>query len=435
LDLPVVAVVGRPNVGKSTLANRLIGRREAITESKPGVTRDRVIYSAEWRGRPFLVVDTGGLESDPTDALAGRVVDVAKAAASEADKILLVVDAAQGITAEDESVAEVVRKLGPPIVLVANKVDTAKVERDLPDLFSLGMGQPIPVSALHGRGAGDLLDLVVEGFPDSGAEGQPEAAVAIVGKPNVGKSTLFNVLAGGERSIVHSEPGTTRDAVDTLIDFGGKTYRFIDTAGLRRAARVDEATELYGTVRTTRALERCDVALLVVDATEGVSRQDLRIAEQISEAGRSAVVVLNKIDAVDGEEMPRVRSELGRRLVHLGWAPLLETSATQGQGVEKIFDVLDPILEARMIRVPTPILNAVIADLQGRTPIPGGLRVKYAVQAEVAPPTVVLFGTPRVPDQWLRYLEKGLRRKFGFDGTPIHFVLRGQERRKRSRAG
>jgi GTP-binding protein len=432
-DLPVVAVVGRPNVGKSTLVNRLIGRREAIVEERPGVTRDRILYTTEWRGRAFLVVDTGGLESDPEGELAGKVAETARAAAAEADVVAFVVDVAEGITADDESVAAVIRKLGRPVVLVANKADTPKRERDSSELFALGLGDPFAVSALHGRGVGDLLDALTQDFPVERADESAEPNIAIVGRPNVGKSTLFNRAVGAERSIVHDEPGTTRDAVDTIVEVEGQRYRFVDTAGLRRSARVDESTEFFGAVRTRRALERCDVAVLVVDATEGISRQDMRIADDISELGRSAVVVLNKIDAMSGDELTRTRQELKRRLPHLRWAPFLEVSALTGKGVQRIFEALPPVLEARNIRVPTPILNAVVDDLQARTPIPStgrGERIKYAVQAETAPPTVVLFGANRIPEQWLRYLDRGLRRRFGFEGTPIRFVTRKQKRRR-----
>jgi GTPase len=434
-DLPVIAVVGRPNVGKSTLVNRLIGRREAIVEERPGVTRDRILYQADWRGRVFLVVDTGGLETDPEGELAGKVAQTARAAAAEADVVAFVVDVADGITPDDESVAEVIRKLGRPVVLVANKADTPKRERDSSELYALGLGDPVAVSALHGRGVGDLLDVLTEDFPVERRDESTEPNIAIVGRPNVGKSTLFNRAVGAERSIVHDEPGTTRDAVDTIVEVAGQRYRFVDTAGLRRSARVDESTEFFGAVRTRRALERCDVAVLVVDATEGISRQDMRIADDIAELGRSAVVVLNKIDAMQGDDLTRTRQELKRRLPHLQWAPFLEVSALTGKGVRRIFEALPPVLEARNIRVPTPILNAVVDDLQARTPIPStgrGERIKYAVQAETAPPTVVLFGASRIPDQWLRYLDRGLRRRFGFEGTPIRFVTRKQ---KRKRAG
>jgi GTPase len=333
VSIPVVAIVGRPNVGKSTLVNRIVGGREAIVEERPGVTRDRVLYTAEWRGRPFHLVDTGGLESTPVGALAGKVADTAKAAAAEADVVVFVVDVTDGITPEDRSVADVLRRLGRRVILVANKADNQARERDASEVFELGMGEPTAVSALHGRGIGDFLDELTEGFPQEREESSAEPSIAIVGKPNVGKSTLFNRLVGSERSIVHDEPGTTRDAVDTVVEINGTTYRFVDTAGLRRAARVDESTEFFGSVRTMRAVERCDVALLVIDATEGISRQDQRIAEQISELGRSAAVVLNKVDVMDGEELETKRSEIRRRLPHLRWAPLIGISARTGSPI------------------------------------------------------------------------------------------------------
>lgn len=433
--LPVVAIVGRPNVGKSTLVNRIIGRREAIVEERPGVTRDRVLYTADWRGRAFLLVDTGGLETAPVGPLAGKVAAAARAAAAEADVIAFVIDVDAGLTSEDLEVAEVVRRLGKRVVLVANKADTARRERDAVELYTLGLGEPVAVSALHGRGVGDLLDVLTDGFPVADAERSAEPAVAIVGRPNVGKSTLFNKLAGAERSIVHPEPGTTRDPIDTIVEWDGRRYRFVDTAGLRRSARVDESTEYYGSVRTMRALERADVALLVVDITEPVSRQDLRIAEDIAELGRSAAVVLNKIDLLGGEERIKRRAELRRRLPHLAWAPFIQLSALTGKGIDAIVPTIDPILEARELRVPTPLLNNVVDELQARTPIPStgrGSRIKYAVQAEVAPPTIVLFGADRIPAPWLRYLERGIRERFGFEGTPIRFVGRGRQRRSKA---
>ncbi len=437
---PMVAIVGRPNVGKSTLVNRIIGSREAIVEERPGVTRDRILYTAEWRGRPFDVVDTGGLELQPEGVLAGMVAGAARAAAEEADVVVFVLDVTDGVTPEDRSVADVIRKLGHRTLLAANKVDNAERERDMAELFTLGIGEPIPVSALHSRGIGDFLDVLTEGFPEGDPERPSEPSIAIVGRPNVGKSTLFNRIVGQERSIVHDEPGTTRDAVDTVVEIDGRTYRFVDTAGMRRSSKVpkgDEgATEFFGSVRTMRALERSDIAVLVVDATEGISRQDQRIAEQISELGRSAVVVLNKIDAVDKDDIEGRRADLRRRLPHVRWAPMMDISAKTGRGVAKVLEALDPILETRQVRVPTPLLNAVVDDLQARAPIPStgrGQRIKYATQAEVAPPAFILFGANDIPDTWLRYLERGIRKRFGFEGTPIRFVARGRDRKSRSR--
>jgi GTP-binding protein len=432
---PVIAIVGRPNVGKSTLVNRIIGKREAIVEERPGVTRDRVLYTSDWRGRPFTLVDTGGLELDPDSALAGKVTEAAKAAAGEADVVAFVVDVTDGITPEDTAVADVVRRLGRRVVLVANKADNDRTEQSASEFYALGLGEPVPVSALHGRGSGDLLDILTEGFPDDADESEREPAIAIVGRPNVGKSTLFNRIVGTERSIVHDEPGTTRDAVDTVVEIDDRRYRFVDTAGMRRAARVDEDTEFFGSLRTMRAVERSDCAVLVIDATQGVSRQDLRIADEIAELGRSAMVVLNKTDALETEELMERRAEVKRRFPHLRWAPFLDLSARTGRNVGKLLAQLDPILESRQTRVPTPLLNAIVDDLQARTPIPSsgrGQRIKYAVQAEIAPPTIVLFGANNIPESWLRYLERGLRERFGFEGTPIRFVTRGRDRRRRA---
>jgi len=432
MSKPVIAIVGRPNVGKSTLVNRIIGSREAIVEERPGVTRDRVLYQSDWRGRNFTLVDTGGLELDPSSTLAGKVTEAAKAAATEADVVALIVDVTDGITPDDSAVADVVRRIGRPTVLVANKADNSKGDQNANEFYALGLGDPVAVSALQGRGIGDLLDILTEGFPQEDDEEAREPAIAIVGRPNVGKSTLFNKIVGAERSIVHDEPGTTRDAVDTVVEIGDRLYRFVDTAGMRRSARVDEDTEFFGSLRTMRAIERSDVAVLVIDATQGVSRQDLRIADEIAQLGRSALVVLNKTDALETEELMDRRAEVKRRFPHLRWAPFLDLSARTGRNVQKLLAELDPILEARQIRVPTPILNVIVDDLQARTPIPSsgrGQRIKYAVQAEVAPPTVVLFGANNIPDSWLRYLERGLRERFGFEGTPIRFVTRGKERR------
>jgi GTP-binding protein len=430
---PTVAVVGRPNVGKSTLVNRILGRREAIVQELPGVTRDRVLYPAEWQGREFMVVDTGGLEKDPEGPLAGKVAGAATAAAHDADVVVFVVDAVDGITAEDRDVATLIRKLGNRVVLVANKADNAARERSAAEFYELGLGDPLAVSALHGRGVGDLLDAITQGFEQFEEEEPSEPRIAIVGRPNVGKSSLFNALVGTERSIVHDEPGTTRDAVDTVLEVGEERFRFVDTAGLRKIIRVDDSTEYYGVVRTMKALDRCDVALLVIDAAEGVARQDLRIAEEIAGLGRSAVVLLNKADLLAPEIRKIEREETRRRLPHLGYAPLVMTSATTGEGIDQLLPAIRRVLEGRSVRIPTPLLNAAIDDLQARTPIPSrgvGARVKYAVQAEVAPPTIVLFGSGRIPDRWLRYMDRGLRERFGFEGTPIRFVLRGPAPRR-----
>lgn len=435
--LPVVAVVGRPNTGKSTLVNRFIGRREAITQELPGVTRDRVVYRAEWLDRPFWVVDTGGLEPDADHPLAARVTETARAAAAEADLTLLVVDVTDGVTPADREVAEVLRRLGRPVIVVANKADNAAREEAAAEFFELGLGEPHPVSALHGRRTGDLLDVVAGDFPPEEEEPE-EPGVAVVGRPNVGKSSLFNRLVGAERSIVHTEPGTTRDAVDTVLSHDDMLLRFVDTAGMRRQTKIDDSTEYYAWVRTMRALDRSELALLVLDASEGIARQDLRIAESIVEQGRSAIVVLNKIDLLDPADRKAAADVVRYRLPHLDFAPLVQTSAVTGEGCDRILPLVGRILAARVLRVPTPLLNAAVEDTQARTPIPSSgkhVRVKYAVQAEAGPPVIVLFGPRRIPDRWLRHLERSLRRRFPFDGTPIRFVLRGGTPRRGGEGG
>jgi GTP-binding protein len=392
-----------------------------------------VLYPAEWRGRPFLLVDTGGMATAPESPLAGRVADEARAAAAGADVVAFVTDVTDGVTPEDRAVASEIRKLGSRVFLVANKVDNERRERDTAELYELGLGEVHAVSALHGRGVGDLLDALTEGFDTGRPDEESEPGIAIVGRPNVGKSTLFNKIVGSERSIVHAEPGTTRDSVDTVVEASGARYRFVDTAGLRRTSRVDESTEYYSTVRTMQAIDRSDVAVLVIDATEEVTRQDLRIADEIADLGRSAIVVLNKIDLLDAEELGKRRAEAARRLPHLEFAPVIDVSGLTGAGVEKLLDSLGPILLARSLHVPTHLLNAIVTDLQGRTPIPStgrGRRIKYAVQVDDAPPTIVLFGVDRIPDRWRRYLERGLRARFGFHGTPIRLLTRAQTRRE-----
>lgn len=424
MSLPLVAVVGRPNVGKSTLVNRILGRREAIVQELPGVTRDRVLYTAEWQGVSFRLVDTGGLESEPDGELAEKVAANAKAAAGEADVVVLVVDASEGITSEDRDVAELVRRSQARILIAANKADNVSRERLATEFFELGLGEVYAVSAMHGRGTGDLLDAITEGFPGDVEEESPEPSIAIVGRPNVGKSALFNRWLGEDRAIVHDMPGTTRDTIDSVV----RGYRFVDTAGLRRALHVDDATEYYGVVRTMKALDRCELAILVIDVSEGLARQDLRIAEQIVELGRSCIIVLNKLDLVPQEIRKVEVQELRRRLTHLHFAPILQTSAQTGAGADQIWAEIAKVLEGRAVRVPTPLLNATLEDLQARTPIPSkgvGARIKYATQAESSPPTIVLFGSGKIPAQYLRYIDRGLRRRFGFEGTPIRFVLKG----------
>jgi GTPase len=435
--LPRVAVVGRPNVGKSTLVNRILGRRAAITQEQPGVTRDRVAYQAEWSGRRFEVVDTGGWEPRAT-GLQARVVAQAERAMAEADLLLFVVDATVGVTEEDAAVAAHLRRGLVPVLLVANKVDSEAVEPQVGTLWSLGLGEPVPVSSLHGRGSGDLLDAVVErlgtGHGAAGGRvvgGQAEPAVpalAIVGRPNVGKSSLLNRLAGEELAIVDPTPGTTRDTVDSTVDRDGRRYRLVDTAGMRRSLQRAEGADYYAFVRSLEAVDRADVALLVLDAAAGVAEQDQKVAVRAAEAGCGLVLLANKWDLMDDEARRRFDLDLERKLYFVDWAPLLRTSARTGRGVDKIWGLVDGVLAERTRRVPTAALNQWLGRATERTPPPPvrgrTVKVRYATQARVAPPELVLFTTGQLTPSYRRYLEKDLRRTFGFQGTPLRLVVR-----------
>ena len=440
---PVVAVVGRPNVGKSTLVNRIVGRRVAVVEERPGVTRDRLELDAEWNGRAFVVVDTGGWLGGG-DALDAKVSAQAARAVAEADVVLLVVDVTVGITEEDAAVARLLQRAGRPVMVVVNKVDNDRREADAWAFVGLGLGEPCMVSALHGRGTGDLLDAVVRHLPVPGpatARGEatpmrPGAAeeteagecprVAIAGRPNVGKSTLFNRLIGDERSVVHDLPGTTRDAVDTLVETPEGPIRFVDTAGLRRRSRTESGTEYFAMVRALDALDRADVALLVIDATEGVSHQDQRLAERIGAAGSPVVVVLNKWELVGRDERAQVVTDVEDRLAFLGDVPVVKVSAKSGLGVHKLLPALRLAIEAYHRRIPTGELNRAIRAFQAAHPAPGA-RIRYAVQGAADPPTFTLFATRRLPATYVRYLERRLREEFGIGPTPI--VIRVRLRR------
>ncbi len=435
---PLVAIVGRPNVGKSTLLNRIVGRREAIVEEKPGVTRDRKMVDAEWQGRTFTLVDTGGwLPSG--DALDAKVSQQSEQAMRDADAILLVVDATVGITDEDARVAQVVRTLRRPVLLVANKVDDANREAAIWELLGLGVGEPLGVSALHGRGTGDLLDALVSVLPDDGAaemattdgegaEAEAEAdrifSVAIVGRPNVGKSTLFNRLIGDERSVVHDMPGTTRDAIDTVVETDEGPIRFVDTAGLRRRAKIDEGTEYFSLVRALQAIDRSDVALLVIDATAGVTAQDQRLAERVDAAGCPIVVLLNKWELLDADQRVAVTAQLARKLHFIGDAVVLKISALTGKGVHRLLPALSDALDAYRTRIPTRRVNEVVRDAQAQQPAPHGARVLYATQGATDPPTFTLFANKTLPPTYLRYLERKLREAFGLGVTPVKLRVR-----------
>jgi GTP-binding protein len=429
--LPVVAVVGRPNVGKSTLVNRIVGRRAAIVEEHAGVTRDRKELVAEWGGRRFSIVDTGGWLATE-DSLAKQVSRQAERAIEAADVILVVVDVTVGATDEDGRVARILQRADKPVLLVANKVDDPRREADMWELVSLGLGDPHPVSAIHGRGSGDLLDAVVAVLPPEVAPPEPEDdgtfSIAIVGRPNVGKSTLFNRLVGDDRSVVHDEPGTTRDSIDTIVETEDGPLRFVDTAGMRRQSKVEEATEYSSVVRALKAVDQADAALLVIDASEGVSHQDQRLAERIDAAGTAIVIVLNKWDLVPTDEREQVLADVADRLAFLGYAPVLKLSALTGRNLRQILPALRATEEAYHVRVPTGVLNRAIKRAQERHPPPldgrHRPRILYATQGASDPPTFTLFATRSLPPTYLRYLERTIRETFDLGPTPMKLRVR-----------
>ncbi|MGH2688660.1 MAG: ribosome biogenesis GTPase Der [Actinomycetota bacterium] len=442
--LPTVAVVGRPNVGKSTLVNRLAARRQSIVGPMSGLTRDRLDAETTWRGRRFVLVDTGGLLEEAmapkaSDTIGGKVAGQALAAVRGADLVLFVVDALAGATADDLALARRMRGVVPPLVLAANKVDNERTELSIGELWTLGLGEPVPVSGLHGRGTGDLLDRIVDLLPDLDEEGAAEEdeipSIAIVGKPNVGKSSLFNRLIGQDRSIVHSDPGTTRDAIDTILEYEGRLYRLVDTAGMRRHAKT-QGVEIFGASRTRAAISRADVAIVLVDASEGATSQDQRISEAVAEAGLGAVLVLNKWDLVDDEEKrEHVEQTVADRLHFLDYAPLVRTSALTGRAVGKILGHVDAVLATRRNRVPTGRVNEILSEVQQQLP-PARVRNKnvkvlYATQAETAPPTFVLFATGPLGPTWLRFFERRLRETFDFTGNPVRVIARIRQREPR----
>ncbi len=429
LTKPLVAVVGRPNVGKSTLVNRIVGRREAIVEERPGVTRDRKYLDAEWGGREFTIVDTGGWVPGG-DSLEQQVSVQSERAVRDADAILLVLDTSVGTTEEDARVAAMLRRHGRPTLVVANKVDGDSREADAWLFARLGLGDPIPISAIHGRGTGDLLDALVALFssetetPESGAEAAEQTpSVAIVGRPNVGKSTLFNRLIGDDRSVVHDMPGTTRDSIDTVVSTPEGDIRFVDTAGMRRRTKEAEGAEYYSLVRALQSLDRAQCALLVIDASEGITRQDQRLAERVDAAGGPVVLLLNKWETLDAERRAAITAEVADRLGFLAYAPVLKVSARTGLGVHKLLPALGQAMTASRQRVPTGELNRVLASAQSAHASPGG-RILYATQGATDPPTFTLFATKTVPAPYLRYLERKLREHFGFGPTPLVFRVR-----------
>jgi GTPase len=435
LGLPIVAILGRPNVGKSTLINRFIGRREAIVEDTPGVTRDRVQYECEWGGRRFIIMDTGGWESKP-DGISVQVSASAELAMQEADVLCFVVDAQVGALDEDDILVQELRKAKKPTLLVANKVDGDNDESDAHALWNIGLGEPHFVSALHGRGSGDLLDAIVTLIPEVGAAQVQDGyrRIALIGRPNVGKSSLLNALAGENRSIVDDVAGTTRDPVDELIEFGGSIWRFVDTAGLKKRANQASGTDYYATLRTQTALERCECAVVVLDASVPISEQDLRIITMVEEAGKAMVIVMNKWDLVDEDRRDQLDKEIDRHLDQVEWAQRVNVAAKTGWHRDRLAPALRTAIDSWERRVPTSKLNSFLGALIGATPPPvrGGKQPKvyYATQAGIAPPKFVIFSSGWIEASYRRFIERRLREEFKFPGTPVQVAIRVKERDK-----
>ncbi|MEU3649886.1 ribosome biogenesis GTPase Der [Lentzea sp. NPDC034063] len=435
---PVLAVVGRPNVGKSTLVNRIIGRREAVVQDVPGVTRDRVAYDALWNGRKFTVVDTGGWEPDAV-GLQASVAAQAELAMATADVILLVVDASVGATQTEEAVAKVLRRSKKPVILCASKVDDDRLMADVASLWSLGLGEPIAVSGLHGRGSGDMLDVILSKLPetprdDFGAGNGGPRRVALVGKPNVGKSSLLNRLTGENRSVVDSVAGTTVDPVDSLVELDGEIWRFVDTAGLRKRVKFSGGAEYYASLRTKSAIETAEVAVVLLDAHEPLAEQDLRVLTMVVESGRACVLAFNKWDLVDEDRRTEMVRELERGLVRVPWADKVNISALTGRAVHKLAPALRTALNSWDTRVPTGRLNQWLTELIAATPPPvrSGKQPKvlFATQASTRPPTFVLFTTGFLEASYRRFIERRLREEFGFEGSPVRISVRVREKKK-----
>lgn len=431
-----VAVVGRPNVGKSTLVNRLAGRRTAIVEERPGVTRDAKAVPVEWAGRSFEVVDTGGWMPGGSE-LDEKVSRRAERAMDDADLVLFVTDGTVGVTEEDARAAEVLRRKHKPVRVIVNKIDDPKRETLIWEFLELGLGTPSSMSALHGNGAADLLDDIVALLPaeEEVDEDEPvavtrpggEIAVAIVGRPNVGKSTLFNRLTGAENSIVHDMPGTTRDTVDTVVETPEGRIRFVDTAGMRRRAKVDDGTEYYSVVRALQAVDEADIALLVIDATEGVTAQDQRLAERVDLSGCPVIVLLNKWDVANEDQRERAKYLIGERLHFVGESPVLQISAATGKGVQRLYPALGSAIRAYETRVPTAKVNEVIRRAQQAQPAPHGARVLYALQGAANPPTFTIFANRELPRTYVRYLERALAEAFDLGATPLKLRVRKRD--------
>ncbi|SEC12543.1 GTP-binding protein [Paramicrobacterium humi] len=436
--LPVLAIVGRPNVGKSALVNRILGRREAVVEDTPGVTRDRVSYKAEWNGRRFTVVDTGGWEPD-AKGIDASVAAQAEVAMDLADAVLFVVDANVGATSTDEHVVKLLRRVKKPVFLAANKVDDIRQEPNAAVLWSLGLGEPRPVSALHGRGVADLLDDILKVLPEVSRVAKDEVGgprrVAIVGRPNVGKSSLLNKAAGEDRVVVNELAGTTRDPVDEQVEIGGKIWRFVDTAGIRRRVHLQQGADFYASLRTSAAVEKAEVAVVVIDVSQPISEQDVRIIDLVLESGRALVLAFNKWDLLDDERRRYLEREIEQDLAHVSWAPRVNISARTGRHLEKLVPALETALESWDTRIPTGKFNAFLAELVAEHPHPlrGGKqpRVLFGTQASTRPPTFVLFTTGFLDPGYRRFIQRRLREIYGFEGSPIVINMRVREKRQR----
>ena len=435
---PVLAVVGRPNVGKSALVNRILGRREAVVEDKPGITRDRVTYRAEWNGRQISLVDTGGWEID-AEGIHLSVAEQAEVAVELADAVLFVVDAMVGPTASDEQVVKMLRSSGKPVLLVANKIDDSHLEPEAASLWSLGLGEPYPVSALHGRGVADLLDAAIKVLPEQSKIAPDEyfgpRRVALIGRPNVGKSSLLNKATGTNRAVVNELAGTTRDPVDEQVEISGKIWRFVDTAGIRRRMHRQQGADFYASLRTAAALERAEVAVVLFDVTEPISEADIRIVQLALDSGRALVLAFNKWDKLDDERRIYLEKEIESELAHVDWAPRVNLSALTGRHLEKLVPALEVALENWDKRIPTGKINAFIQELQASNPHPirGGKqpRILFGTQAASRPPKFVLFASGFLEAGYRRFIIRKLRELYGFEGTPVEIGVRVREKRSR----
>ncbi|TFC31953.1 ribosome biogenesis GTPase Der [Cryobacterium sp. TMT1-3] len=437
--VPVIAIVGRPNVGKSALVNRILGRREAVVEDTPGVTRDRVAYKGDWNERKFSLVDTGGWEPD-AKGIDASVAAQAEIAIDLSDLVMFVVDSNVGPTSTDEAVVRMLRKSGKPVFLIANKVDDVRQEPEAASLWSLGLGQPWPVSALHGRGVADLLDAILLVLPEISNVAKQEVGgprrVAILGRPNVGKSSLLNKVVGEERVVVNELAGTTRDPVDEQVELGGKVWRFVDTAGIRRRVHLSQGADFYASLRTSAALEKAEVAVVLLDVTEVISEQDIRVIDLVIESGRALVLAFNKWDQIDDDRRRYLEREIEQDLAHVAWAPRVNISAKTGRHMEKLVPALELALESWDTRIATGKFNAFLAELAAAHPHPvrSGKqpRILFGTQASSRPPTFVVFTTGFLDPGYRRYIQRRLREIYGFEGSPINLSMRVREKRKRS---